>query len=150
MSSISSSQFPGFYTAKFTKADVTAVTAWSTANSPITLFTVTGTVLLRIYGRTSTALTSTGATGTLAIGISGSTTIYLGTTTADGTNFATGSVWIDTSPTIRSEALVAANLVWHLNQAGNAILTIATNNMSAGGMELYCDWIPVSAGATVV
>ena len=150
MSFISSSNFPGYYTPVFTKADVTAVTAWSTANSPITLFTVTGTVLARIYGITVTALTSTGSTGTLAVGVTGTTTAFLGTTTADGTNFATGSVWLDTSPTIRTEALVAANLTTMLLNGANVILTIATNNMTAGAMTLYCDWAPVSAGATVV
>jgi hypothetical protein len=33
---------------------------------------------------------------------------------------------------------------------GNVILTIATNNMTAGAANLYMDWIPISAGATVV
>ncbi len=133
------------------KAFTAAGTSLTTALSPVSAFTVTGAVMLRIFGVTgATPLASTSNTGTLAVGISGSTTIYLGTTTADGTNFTAGAVWIDTSPTLKSEAFVAANLVWHLVSSSTIIVTVATNNMTAGILTLYCEWRPVSSGATVV
>lgn len=144
-----------FYTASFLKPDVTAAGtsgAWTTANSPITLFTVSGLVLCRVYGRATTLLTSTANTGTLAVGITGTTTLYLGTTTANGsTNFIANAIWVDTAPTVLSKALAAINSQGGFIAASNSniILTIATNNMTAGGIELYCDWIPVSASATV-
>ena len=123
----------------------------TTGLSPVAAFTVTGTVMLRIFGAVgATPLASTLNNGTLAVGISGSTTTYLGTTTADGTNFIASAVWIDTSPTLLSESFVAANLVWHVNNGAPVIVTVATNSMTAGILNLYCEWKPVSAGATVV
>lgn len=134
-----------------TKTFSAAGTSLTTGLSPVSAFTVTGHVMLRIFGVTGgTALASTGTNGTLAVGISGSTTIYLGTTTADGTNFVAGAVWIDTSPTLKSEAFVAANLVWHLVSSVTVIVTVATNSMTAGVLTLYCEWRPLSSGATVV
>ncbi len=69
-------QFLPFQTASFIKADVSAANssgAWTTGNSPITLFTVTGLVIMRVYGRSTTLVTSTSNTGTLALGITGTT-----------------------------------------------------------------------------
>lgn len=143
-----------FNTASLAKADVTNGTttvAWTTANSGLILFTVTGAVLARIYGVvTATAFTSTGTTGTLAVGNAGNTQLFLPTTTANGTNLVANTAWVDNAPTLLGKVLVAANLTWVALNGGTVILTIATNNMTAGGMTLYCDWIPVSAGATVV
>lgn len=143
-----------YFSTSFTKADITAAGAsgaWTTANSPITLLTVTGVVLARVYGVVGgTALTSTGATGTLALGISGSTQLFLPTTTVSGAGqFLIGGAWVDSTPTVLGKVLVATPLAFALVNS-SAILTIATNNMTAGAMTLYVDWTPVSAGATVV
>lgn len=142
----------GFNTTIFTKADVTAATAWTTANSGLTLFTVTGAVLCRIYGVTTTLLTSTSNTGTLAVGITGTTGLFIAATTANGsTNFIANSIWLDNAPTVKGKALpTLSNTLNVALSNANVILTIATNNMTAGAMKLYCDWIPVSPGATVV
>jgi hypothetical protein len=126
-------------------------TSLTTGNSPVSAFTVTGHVMMRVWGVTGgTALASTLNNGTLAVGISGSTTIYLGSTTMDGTNFTAGAVWIDTSATLKSEAFVAANLVWHAVSSTTVIVTVATNSSTSGVLTLYCEWKPVSVGATVV
>ncbi len=141
----------GFNTTLFSKPDVTAVTAWTTGNSPVALWTVTGAVLARVYGVvTATGFTSTGATGTLSIGISGTVQLFLPTTTANGTNLVASSVWLDSAPTVAGKVLSAVPLTWVLLNGANIILTVATNSMTAGGITLFCDWIPVSAGATVV
>jgi hypothetical protein len=147
------SMFKQWNTTTFSKPDVTAATAWTTANSPITLFTVTGSVLCRVYGDVTTLVSSTAGTGTLAVGITGTTGLYLAATTANGTtNLILNSVWLDNAPTVLAKALAAINSQggWVLTRNANIILTIATNNMTAGGVNMYCDWIPVSAGASVV
>lgn len=144
----------GFNTASLAKADVTNGTttvAWTTANTGLTLFTITGAVLARIYGVvTATGLTSTGTTGTLSVGNAGNAQLFLPTTTANGTNLVANTTWLDNAPTVNGKVLAAANLTWASVNGGTVTLTIATNNMTAGGMTLYCDWIPVSAGASVV
>lgn len=133
--------------ATLTKADVTAGTGWTTGNSPVTIFTVTGTVLMRCFGVVTTGLTSTGTNGTLSLGVSGNTAVLIPLTVADGTNFATGDVWTATT-TKKATALVSTGN-WILVNS-NVTLTVATNSMTAGGMTVYAQWVPVSSGATVV
>lgn len=142
--------FPSAFTrvATYTKANLTAATAWTIGNSPQTLFTVTGQVLMQVMAVVTTGITSTGATGTLAVGVTGNTACLLPLTVMDGTNFPTGAVWTDATPTLKAESLgdaYAAVLVANTN----VIVTIATNSVTAGGIIVYCRWIPISPGATV-
>ncbi len=146
-------QYKPYQTVSFAKPDVTAAGssgAWNTP-STITLFTVTGTVKCSVYGVVgATAITSTGNTGVLSVGAADGVQIYLNNTTVSGgTQFKIGAVWVDTTPTQTQKVFAAANLTGLLSTA-NIILTISVNSMTAGSMTLYCDWVPVSAGATVV
>ena len=152
MTSIITSQglSKGYNTTSKTYADVSQPTAWTTANSPITLFTVTGAVLCRVYGVVgATPFASTASTGTLAIGITGTTGLLIAATTANGTNLVANTPWFTTAPTILGIALSVEVLTYDMVNGANIILTIATNNITAGAVVMYCDWIPVSAGATV-
>lgn len=133
------------------KAIAAAGTTLVTGSSPVTLFTVTGVVLARVWAAITTGLTSTGTNGTLAVGVSGNTGALIAATTADGTNFPTGSIWAgDTSPTVKGEALSSGGLNGVLINASDIIVTIATNSMTAGVLTFYCEWRPVSSGASVV
>ena len=130
-------------------------TAWTTGNSPITLWTITGTILCRLHGAVgATQFTSTAGTGTLAIGVAAATGSFIAATTANGTtNFIANAVWFDTAPTVTQKLwnVTSANPgAWTELANTNIILTIATNSMTAGAVNLYLDWIPVSSGATVV
>lgn len=145
----------GFNTTTYTNATIQSATptAWTTANSPITLWTVTGVVAARVFGVVgATALTSTLNTGTLSVGIVSSVQLFLPTTTVDGVGgtFAISNIWQDATPTLLGEVLAATPLAWATVSGTPIILTIATNNMTAGAMTLYCQWVPISAGATVV
>ena len=139
-----------FNTTKYAQPTIQSATptAWTTGNSPVTLFTVTGTVLARVYGVVgATPFTSTGGTGTLAVGVAGATGAFIAASTANGTtNFVANAAWVDATPTLTAEAIPAT--AWTL-VTGNIILTIATNSMTAGAVTMYCDWIPVSTGASV-
>lgn len=144
-------QFPAAFSrvAVFTKADITAGAAsWTTGHSPISLFTVTGQVLCQVYAVITTGFTSTGTNGTVAIGVSGNTASLLPQTTADGTNFPTGAVWTDSSPTLKAESLGDAYAAVLVNS--NIIGTIATNSMTAGGIVIFCRWVPISDDGEVV
>jgi hypothetical protein len=133
------------------KAIASAAASLTTGASPVTLFTVTGDVLARVFATIQTAITSTGATGTLAVGVTGNTASFLPVTTADGTNFPSNSVWAgDNSPSLRSEALSAAALNWAPINKTSIIATVATNSMSAGAITFYCEWRPLSANGLVV
>ena len=127
-------------------------TSFTTVASPVTLFTVTGNVKVRIFMVQTTAATSTGTTGTIAIGVSGNTGGILAAVTANGTNFPTNSVWAgDTSPTLLGETLSGGSLNWTLVGNGEDIIaTIATNNMTAGASTFYCEYIPLDSSSSVV
>ena len=133
-----------------------AIAAWGTSFttglSPVSLFTVTGNVLAKVYMVQTTAATSTGTTGTIAIGVTGNTGGLMAAVTANGTNFPTNAVWAgDTSPTLQGEILSAGALDWMLIGNGNDIIaTIATNDMTAGASTFYCEYIPLDSSSTVV
>ena len=143
----------GFNKARYVQPTIASATptAWTTANSPVTLFTVTGTILCRLYGVIGgTQFTSTAGTGTLAIGVASTTGVLIPATTANGTtNFIISAAWVDASPTVLGEVLSATQNPYTL-VTGNILLTIATNNMTAGAVQLFLDWIPVTPGANVV
>jgi protein-S-isoprenylcysteine O-methyltransferase Ste14 len=132
---------------RFSKPDVTQPVAWTTANSPVTIFTVTGTVLMWCFGVVTSSITSTGGTGTLALGVSTNTTLFTAATTANGTNFAAGHVWTTTTTTRGNVLQNTGN--WALVNDTTVQLTVATNNMTAGGMTIYALWRAISVGATV-
>ena len=138
----------GYHICENYYSDVSVLT---TGASPVTLFNVTGLVEVKLVAASDGALTSTSDTGTLAVGFTGLTTLLLGTTTINTTNFpaAQATVWIDTSPTVIAEAIVASNLVGVLTNA-NIILTIATNSMLTGALRFCCAWRPWSSNGAVV
>ncbi len=115
--------------------------AWTTGNSPVTLFTVTGKVLLQLMAVVTNGL--------VEVGVAGATAAMLPQVVVNGTNFPTGAVWTDSSPTLKAESLGDAySAVFEAD--ANVIATIATNSVTAGGLIIYCRWIPLSPGATVV
>lgn len=135
--------------ASHVKADVTAATAWTTGNSPITLFTVTGDVLARCFASVQTSLTSTGANGTLELGVAGLTAGLLIQDIVDGSAFQTGDAWTLITAADTPGAQLADEWLFIAGGA-DIILTVATNSMTAGAITVYCEYIPISAGASVV
>ena len=119
---------------------ITYVAATTGAVGATTLFTVTGVVALRIFGKVSGA-DLTGS-GTLEVGISGNTAALLAQTT--GTALDIGEFWIDNGPatieTLPSQQLVGADV----------IQTIGTNTITAGTITYYCLWNPISDDGNVV
>ncbi len=123
-----------------------------TGSSPVTLFTVTGDVIARVWATVQTTLTSTLNNGTLEVGVAGNTAVLLPQTTVDGsTKLLTGVVWVDASPGLKSEAFVATTLTGAPIAGGTPIIaTIATNSCTAGAITFYCEWKPSSATGNVV
>lgn len=128
---------------------------WSeltTAASPVTAFKVTGDVLVyNVVGVTVVAMASTSNTGTISVGTTGDVDEWLATTTMDGTNFAAvGDVWVDNSPTTDCEAVPNSNIPRIVGGVQtNIIVTTATNNATAGKLDLYCIWQPLGKNGSV-
>lgn len=112
------------------------------AVGPTTLFTVTGTVAVRLFGVISG--TDVTGSGTIEAGIAGNTAALLAQTT--GTALDVGEIWIDNAP-----ATVEALPTLQILTAGTDIIqTIATDTLNAGTLTYYCLWFPISSDGAVV
>lgn len=109
-----------------------------------TLFTVTGNVLLTIFGVCDTTLTSGGA-ATIEVGVTGNTAALIAQGT--GTSLADGEIWVDGTLTRVGVGAVPAMQV--LNDGNDVILTIGTATLTAGAIDFYCLWRPLSSDADV-
>ena len=114
------------------------------ALDPLTLFTVTGEVRVRVFGVCSVDLT--GATATLEVGTAANTAGLIAQTTA--TDIDAGELWHDTTPDsdIELETVAPARLI-----VGGAdiIETPGTANVDSGQIHYICAWYPVSPDGDV-
>lgn len=114
---------------------------------PLTLFTVTGDVLVRIFGVCTTALT--GATATVSVGVAGNVGGLLPVTT--GTDLAANEIWNDVTPTEVGVGVLSNVLGPYLVINGLDIAEyVATANVTAGQIYYICLWRPISADGSVV
>lgn len=110
--------------------------------NPATLFTVTGTVLMKLFGVVET--TVTGALNTIEVGTAINTTGLIALTT--GTNLAVNEIWHDATPdaSIELSSVLTEKVV---NQ--DVIQTVRTANATAGVIRYICVWKPLSADGNV-
>ena len=109
------------------------------------LFTVTGTVRMRIIGIVETTLV--GDSGTVEVGVTGSTAGLLAQVV--GTTMVAGEIWHDATVDAKFEVSTVA--IENIIANGiDPILTVATANITAGAIRFLVSWYPMSAGALVV
>jgi len=122
----------------------TAITLASATLGTNTIFTVTGTVLIRIIAICETTLT--GASATLELGISGNTAKLIAQTT--GTDIDAGEIWHDATPDsgIELSSVAVENI---LTNGSDVILTIGTAAVTAGKIRFIACWYPLSADGKV-
>jgi hypothetical protein len=110
--------------------------------NPATLFTVTGTVLMKLFAVCETDLA--GATATLIVGTAKNTSGLLAITTA--TDLDVDEIWHDATPDASVElSSVATEKI--VNQ--NVIQTVATADITSGVLRYICIWKPLSADGNV-
>lgn len=111
--------------------------------NPQTLFTVTGTVLLRILAVCEVDLTS--SSGTLEIGSALSTAALIAQTTASAID--ANEIWHDATPdnSVEATTVLTQKIV---NQ--DVVQTVATADISAGRIKYIALWYPLSADGNVV
>lgn len=124
-------------------------TGFGTADSPVTLFTVTGDVQVKVWAAVQgTAVASALNTATLSIGTVEAPQGIIVDSTVNGTQFAVTDVWVDASPAQDVEALPDNWFI--LGGGANIILTIGVEDITAGALEVYCLWSPLSSNGNVV
>lgn len=115
-------------------------------NDPLTLFTVTGDVLVRIFGVCTTLLEST--TGTLEVGVTGNTAALIPQTTA--TAIDANEIWNDATPVVGVDTLANVTGPHVIVNGLDIIETVATADITAGQIYYICLWRPLSANGNVV
>jgi len=139
-------------------ADLTGTKSWRLCRSnwnftadggavgTFTPFRVTGTVLVQIFGVCTTLLT--GATATVELGIAGNTAALIALTTA--TDIAAYEVWQDATPEANPGLVnVDGTRTFVIANGTDIIQTIATAAVTAGAIDYYCFWRPLSADGLV-
>lgn len=113
-------------------------------SDPLTLFTVTGIVAVKLIGY-STVLPVSAGGGTLSVGTAISTTGLLASTTAS--SIAVGEIWHDNSPdaSVELSSVMTEKIV-----SQNIIETVGTADITAGNVHYLCLWRPLTPNATVV
>jgi len=108
------------------------------------LFTVTGDVLLGVYGVCTTLLE--GDTSQVSVGLTGNTALLLPVTTA--TEIDANEIFMDATPAI-GKPIDSLNF-YVVGNGVDVIETIATANITAGDMYYVCLWKPLTLGSGVV
>lgn len=125
-------------------ADFTSAT-WNTVATH-EILTITGTVRLRIVAEATG--NGAGATATAELGIEGVTNAFIGTTTI--TDFVTGELWYDTSPTTFTDTLALAVLDRIVSAGKDVGYEIKTAAATGGGIIFHVWWTPISSDGAVV
>lgn len=115
-------------------------------SDPLTLFQVTGDVLVGIYGVCTVDLASAGG-GTVSVGVTGNTAVLIPLTT--GTDIDQNEVWVDTTPSVGS--IPIDEITFYVIANGLDIIeTIGTADVTAGNIYYVCLWRPLTPGSKVV
>lgn len=112
---------------------------------PFDVFTVTGTVLIRVF---AVCETNIAGAATLELGIAGSTASLIAQI-ADATDLDAGNIWHDATPdaSIELSSVLEENI---LANGADVIGTVGTANITAGKVRFIAIWYPLSRGAKVV
>jgi len=111
---------------------------------PTTLFTVTGDVAVVVVGVVKTTLVGA---ATIEVGVTGATAAILAQV-ADATLLAVNEFWgADATPSL-AEAIAAR--AHGIGGGLDIIMTLGTANVTAGVIDFYCFWVPVSSDGNVV
>lgn len=107
-----------------------------------TVFTVTGDVLVTVYGQCKTDIVGA---GTMEMGIAGNTAAIIAQI-ANATTLDVGENWVDATP--ETVSTLPSSLI--LNNGADIILTIGTADLTAGVVDFTCLWRPISLDANIV
>jgi len=116
-------------------------------SDPTTLFTVTGDVLVRVFGVCTTNITGQ---GTIEVGVAGNTAGLIAQV-ADAEDIDKNDVWIDSSVAeVGIAALTNIPATSVIVNGLDIIETIGTANLTAGEVYYVCMWRPLTPGSSVV
>lgn len=107
-----------------------------------TLFTVTGNVLVQVFGICDTNLAGA---ATIEVGTANNTAALIAQI-ADATSLDDGEIWVDATPGTEVEAITGTFV---LNDGADIVLTIGSTAVTGGSVDFYCLWRPLSSDGNV-
>jgi len=116
-----------------------------TAASPITVFTVTGDVTMKIFGVVKSSLTTAGAI-TAKLGVAGLPAQFIAEV-ADATGLAINEIWHDATPDATVEDFSQIE-EWIISNGQDVILT-TTGAVTGGTITFYAIWKALSLNGDV-
>ena len=118
------------------------------AQAAYTVFTVTGNVLIHsIFGVCEDAFTS-GGVAKIELGVSGNTAVLVAQPTA--TELIANEIWYDAAPTTTIEQIDLTALSFVVANGQDVDFLVSAADLTAGKVNLYCIWSPLSAGSGIV
>ncbi len=118
------------------------------SGDPATLFTVTGDVVVKLIAVCTTDLTF-GANATIEVGTAGSTASIIAQTNLTTQALAAREIWHDATPDAEIEAVSVFKEMF-ITDGNDIVLTVGTDNVTAGVIVFYLYWYPVSTTGMVV
>ena len=115
-------------------------------NDPFTLFTVTGEVLVRLFGVCTTDLA--GATATVEVGVTGNTAVLLAQELA--TEIDANGIYVSATQVLGAVALATVTGPFVIANGLDIIETVGTTNITSGNIKYICLWRPLSRNGSVV
>lgn len=122
---------------------VTFAAATTGAVGTGTLFTVTGDVLVTIFGVCTVDLTGGGS---IKVGTANNDATFIPLTT--GTAIDAGELWQSATPTLEAGAALAN--ARPIANGADIIYMITSDTITAGAITFYCLWRPLSSDGNVV
>jgi hypothetical protein len=118
------------------------------SGTSVSLFSVTGDVLIKVGASVDVAVTSTSGTTTVEVGVAGNTACLCVQDAVDNTAFAIGDSWsLDTAADTNGASV---NADWVLVGNGvDVIMTVSVDDITAGDIDFYALYIPLSADGAV-
>lgn len=129
------------------KATWTYVNTTTGAVGAHTLFTVTGDVLVTVFGCCTTNIAGA---GTVEVGVVGNTAQIIAQIADATTIDANMGISTYDVPEIATEFDLSASSVFIINNGLDIIKTIGTTALTAGVINWYCLWRPLSDDGSVV
>jgi hypothetical protein len=117
------------------------------AAGTFTQFVVSGTVFAQVFGVCQTLLTADGA-ATIEVGIVGNTAALIALTTA--TDLDQYETWQDAVPEANPGPVDLTARSFVITGGADIGLKVTTANLTAGVIDFYCLWAPLSADGLVV
>lgn len=126
---------------------ITFVATTTGATGQHTLFTVTGDVLVTVFGICNTDLTSGGA-ATISVGTANNVSGLIGVTTATGID--NDDCWLGSSPALEVQPLSDGSGISIINDGADITYNILSATITAGQIDFYCLFRPLESTANVV